>query len=329
MTELIGQHYHPGTALVWRGRSDNVPDSVRYHEAIRTIDMRTHEWESTELPRFAFLGFCSDTGVRRNQGRPGAAEGPRELRNALSQFPVPTRPDCLFYDVGDVTCVDDDLEAAQEVCAQLVAELLQEGIHPILLGGGHEIAWAHYLGIQKAGLHRDLGILNFDAHFDLRPLQKGLGTSGTSFLQIANARSHEKLDFSYTCIGIQRLGNTPALYQAAAELGVRSIEADALHLQDHGSSNALLDDLLSEHKHIMLSVCMDVFGAAYAPGVSAPQPLGLTPWHVMPLLERLAKSKKVIGMHVAELAPSLDHQAMTSRLAAALIAGFVSASRLD
>ena len=55
----------------------------------------------------------------------------------------------------------------------------------IVIGGGHETAWGHFQGLAHP--NKDIAILNFDAHFDLRPLINGqLGSSGTPFRQIHN-----------------------------------------------------------------------------------------------------------------------------------------------
>jgi len=44
----------------------------------------------------------------------------------------------------------------------------------------------------------------------------------------------------------------------------------------------------------------------YAPGVSAPQPLGVLPWQILPLVRQLAASGKVVSYDIAELSPKYD-----------------------
>ena len=62
-----------------------------------------------------------------------------------------------------------------------------------------------------------------------------------------------------------------------------------------------------------------VFAAPFAPGVSAVQPLGLYPWHVIPLARQLAASGKVLSYELSELSPRYDIDQRTARLAANLI----------
>ena len=73
-----------------------------------------------------------------------------------------------IIDLGDVSCPDGDLESSQKSLARVVQEVVSQEAFPLVLGGGHETAWGHYLGLSK--YHGKLGIINFDAHFDLRDL---------------------------------------------------------------------------------------------------------------------------------------------------------------
>src|SRR5690606_27073757 len=119
-------------------------------------------------------------GVQRNGGRSGAAQGPHALRSALAGLPVLGEPQ--LWDAGDVGCSDGRLEDAQAALAERVAAVLARGACPLVLGGGHEVAWGTFSGIVRARpqLQRLL-IVNFDAHFDLR--QAAQANSGTPFRQ--------------------------------------------------------------------------------------------------------------------------------------------------
>ena len=112
------------------------------------------------------IGFASDEGVRRNGGRIGAAEAPNAIRDYLYRF--------TSYDPGDkcdlaaVQMVDAgnlkvgaDLESAQAQLGEIVGDLLKKGAVPVILGGGHETAFGHYLGYAKAKINT--AILNIDA----------------------------------------------------------------------------------------------------------------------------------------------------------------------
>ena len=67
---------------------------------------------------------------------------------------------------------------------------------------------------------------------------------------------------------------------------------------------------------VYLSVDMDGFSSAFAPGVSAPSPMGFSPQIAFRVFELIAKSKKLIAMDVVELNPRFDQDQATARLAA-------------
>lgn len=310
-------HYSPPTSTPWQGRAD-LPDSSCFFQIVQTLDLREKLPVNTSHA-FAFLGFNCDAGVTRNLGRAGAATGPAAIREAVARLPI-QRQHIICYDAGDISCVEDRLEEAQHALAEAVNKLLQSGIIPVVLGGGHELAWGHYQGIAKKYPHEDLGIINFDAHFDMRPLlPENKGSSGTPFLQIAQAHEAAGRRFDYNCIGIQRAGNIPLLFATAEKYHARMLLADDVHQADGVLSQQFISRIIEQNQIIYLSLCLDVFASPYAPGVSAPQSLGLTPWQVIPSVRQLAESGKVVSYDIAELSPKYDPDHRTAKLAANFI----------
>jgi len=315
---MIGELYSPPEAQNWKGRSDG-KNAMRWHEVISLLDLR--QQGSVSGRGFALLGFACDEGIRRNYGREGAKEGPTAIRRALAS--LPWHGSKALYDAGDIVCHRGELEEAQQALAHAVQIIIDRGLHPMLLGGGHEIAWGHYQGLQQAFQKQNIAIINFDAHFDMRPLLEGdRGSSGTSFLQMYNYCQKEKLKFDYTCLGIQPGSNTTALFEIAREAKVKVIEAEEFFVKEAEIGLEVAKEVVKHHDRIYLTICLDVFAAPFAPGVSAPQPLGIFPWHVIPALRYLAASGKVVGFDVAELSPPLDNDERTAKLAAQLIAEY-------
>jgi formiminoglutamase len=310
--------YLPPDPTQWQGRSDTPPSSC-FFQSIRMLNLLENKKIEAKYPTFALLGFRCDEGVRRNHGRVGASEGPTALRQALAKLPI-QKQNFICYDAGSVTCADGDLESSQEALADIVALLLEKNIIPIILGGGHELAYGHYLGIARAFPKLDLGIINFDSHFDMHPLLPDKkGSSGTPFLQIAEAHRTAKRRFDYNCIGIQHAGNIRQLFETAKMYNTKVILADELHQGQMEKSVDFVDRAIDQNHMIYVSFCLDVFAAAFAPGVSAIQPLGLMPWHIIQLLRQLSASGKVVSYDIAELCPRYDIDQRTARLAANLI----------
>jgi formiminoglutamase len=314
------KYYIPAQKQNWQGRTDSQAQE-RFFQIVDCCDLREGFPQQTLEKTYALLGFCCDEGVRRNLGRVGAAQGPQALRQALAKLALPLTEEFVLFDIGDIVCQNENLEAAQTALATLVSQLLQKKIMPIILGGGHEVAWGHYQGIALHNPNIDLGIINFDAHFDLRPLhQNDQGHSGSPFLQIAQARQAKSLKFDYMCLGIQKFSNTQSLFAAAKSLNTTYIAAEDLNTNPAANYFSVLDNFMAQHQSIYLTLCLDVFAAAFAPGVSAPQALGLLPHKVLPLLRHIFKSNKVISFDIAELAPQYDRENMTAQLAANLLA---------
>lgn len=323
------QHYEAPVKKLWAGRQDSeLPE--RFNQVVELIDISESDLPDNDNYTFVIIGFTCDEGVRRNQGRAGAAQAPAKLREALANLPFNYFNSINIYDIGDINCPDRDLEQAQIALGQVISKILLAGCHPIVLGGGHETAWGHYQGIAQTAYANNLGIINFDAHFDLRPKLNGdMGTSGTPFSQIAEQREFEGLDFNYFCLGIQPMANTLSLYEEAEILGVEYIEADDLISPENAEHLESFINFIDNHEHLYVSLDLDVFASSIAPGVSAPQPLGVTPANILPYLRLLAASDKVITFDVVELAPEYDLDNNTARLGAQLIADYIDTACLE
>lgn len=261
------------------------------------------------------LGYAVDEGVRRNQGRTGAAAGPLAIRQQLAKLADHLPEELSLYDLGEITCPDGDLVRSQTALADGVQRLHEKQTLPVLLGGGHDIAYAHYRGTAAAFPDRRIGFINFDAHFDLRPDTDG-PTSGTPFYQLAREAYEADADFAYLVLGIQLAASPQSLLAAADDYGVGYKTADELRFERLKPNRRYLDAFLSDLDGFCLTIDLDGFSSAYAPGVSAPSPTGFSPAGVLPLLEYLAASGKMLSLDVAELNPTYDQDNVTARLAA-------------
>lgn len=312
--------YRPTDPSLWQGRQDAKAFEYLY-QTVTCVDVEAPAFKN--LPAGpALLGFASDEGIRRNQGRPGSATGPDHIRSSLARLALPQA--ISLNDWGTVCCDDEDLETAQALLGKHVHRLLTQQHLPVVLGGGHETAWGHYQGIREYLGNQALTIINIDAHFDLRdPLPGQLGSSGTPFRQIAQDCQAKQLPFDYHVLGIQPLANTRSLYQIAKHLQVAYLPAADFYAQGNKIALDHLDLCLAQERPIYLSICLDAFAAHIAPGVSAPQPLGLLPEHVLPLLHRLRESQQLIAIDIVELSPPFDIDGRTAKLAAQVLAALL------
>ncbi|QEA12757.1 formimidoylglutamase [Comamonas flocculans] len=298
----------------WQGRDDSGEsgDTRRLHQIVR----RDEDYGPDDA---VLAGFASDAGVARNQGRAGAREAPLVARRALANLPAHALH--AFWDAGDVLCEGDALEAAQSAQAQRVEQILGCGARLVVLGGGHETAWADYQGLREhlygsQGPGGRLLVLNLDAHFDLRTSRPG--NSGTPFDQILQNARERSLPVRYACLGISLLSNTPALYQRANELDVYWREDTEMQESQLDARLADIDRLLAEAEHVYLTIDTDVLPASVAPGVSAPAPYGVPLSVVEACLQRVKASGKLRLADIAEFNPQYDIDGHTARAVARL-----------
>ncbi|QNK64864.1 formimidoylglutamase [Pedobacter sp. PAMC26386] len=315
--------YHKTSIETWNGRNDGTDPAVqRWHQRIILIDL---EEDNLVLPPasqkgIALIGFSCDEGVRRNGGRVGAKDGPAHFRKACCNLPIHLTEDAVFLDLGDIICTGQDMEEAQSSLAKVVAFALANGFQPLVIGGGHEVAYGHYSGInQHVKTEESIGIINFDAHFDLREPNENGTNSGTGFLQIANDCKSSGKPFRYMPVGIQQNSNTKYLFDTAAALKVSYVPAEQFLVSREAEIRSQIDEFIAGSTHIYLTICMDVFSSSFAPGVSAAAFSGLIPdAFFFACLRSVIASGKVISMDIAECNPVFDQDQRTAKLAAAL-----------
>jgi len=300
---------------LWNGRASN--GEAYFYEVVSCISL--DQVQNDHNNYVALLGYACDEGVKRNLGRVGAKLAPDEIRKRLAKISKHPGSFNGILDLGDIVCHDDDLELVQEELADSVNKILSKKCFPILMGGGHDIAYAHYTGIRQFAGDKSIGIINLDAHFDLRKFE-GKGTSGTPFFQIAKDCKRSNLDFYYMCLGVEPLSNIRELYQTARELGVEYIESAQFRQERISEISNQILSYLNKVDYVYLTIDLDGFSAAIAPGVSAPSPFGFDVAIALRVLDLILASKKLISMDVAELNPAFDVDGHTARLAAYLIA---------
>lgn len=282
--------------------------------------------EEVPAGRPVFVGFPQDEGVRRNGGRPGAAEAPQQLRNWLHRLVRidPVRGVDLaslqVIDVGDVQ-VSTDLEASQADLAGVLAVLLRRQCVPLVLGGGHETAYGIYLGYVEAQV--PMGVVNVDAHLDVRPTLAGLGHSGSPFRQ---AMEHERMPLCgsrYSCFGAQpfAVSRLQAEYVQSRGGTIRwcSEVTDRLVCEVRDWLEKRDSQALAMH----LSIDADVVEASTVPGVSAPNPVGLRGAELLSLAYAAGTWQSIRSMELVEINPSLDRDGSSARWGALVIWHFL------
>ena len=259
--------------------------------------------EITEKTKLVLIGFPFDEGVKINSGIPGAKNGPKAIREQLGKMiATESALNEQIADIGDIDCEGKSVEEAQELLGTLVSELLEENLFPIILGGGHETSFGHFLGYVKA--NQELDIINLDAHTDVRELIDGKAHSGSPFRQ---AIEHESEALKgYHVIGAKRN---------------RVAKEHALYVQENGSL-CYSDEKIGLPKtgnSILLTIDLDVFDCSVMPGVSARNSNGFGKNEGLRLIKNVIQTGKVRSIDVVELNPEQDENGISALFAAELV----------
>ncbi|MCB0391528.1 MAG: formimidoylglutamase [Bdellovibrionales bacterium] len=289
----------------------NDPNDLRIGDLL--FNKKPHDCE------FILAGYPDDEGIKLNGGRPGAAEGPNAIRNRLSRMTVdrPANEFPIYYDIGNLNIEEGNLEERHKEVLQVGYSFLKQNKKWIGLGGGHDFGYPDGAAFLKAYSEKKPVVINFDAHLDVRPLDKGL-TSGTPFYRLLS----EFPNFDFYEIGIQDECNSINHKKWCFEMGAKVLN----YSQIYNSSSTPLNNIcnfLEELKHskrpTFISLDIDVFSASYAMGCSQSWPMGLTANDFQLVFSFLLENLDIRSLGIYEVSPPLDSDDRTSKLAAQII----------
>ncbi len=274
-----------------------------------------------EQARYVVLGVPFD---HTSTFRSGSRFGPSAIREAslnIETYSLRTRVDIEsvpIHDAGDLHIVDDVSETLRRLRA-VTGDVLSADKMPVCIGGEHTIT----LGVVQS-LPKNVGVVSFDAHGDLRDEYGGSKLShatvlrrisevvGTDAIFVCGVRAlcKEEVDF----IEKERIGNlTPWNLR---ELGIeKAVET--------------LREFISRFQHTYLTIDSDVLDPAFCPGVANPEFDGLTPSELTYLVSSVA-SQRMVGFDLVEVCPNYDFGAAAvaaSRLIFEVIANAEKARR--
>lgn len=271
---------------------------------------------------FVIAGYPDDEGIRINGGRPGAGLAPDFVRRPLYKMTpslLRDRPDFALWDLGNLKTAGVELKDRHQRVQSFAQAALTSGARWIGVGGGHDYGFpdaAAFIEWCQSQNVRPL-VLNFDAHLDVRPTEKGI-SSGTPFFRMLEA--YPDVDFAE--IGIQSQCNSRAHLEWAQSRGARVLMQEEVEASGEDFTThvlRLLGDWALKPRPVFLSVDIDGFSSAVAPGCSQSWATGFAPADFFPCLSVLARRLDVRVLGIYEVSPPLDHDDRTAKLAAQII----------
>lgn len=284
--------------------------------------------------------------MRRNGGRVGAASGPEAFRKYLPKIGTLVNPE-HGIDLRSLTVLDYgdiegglSLEEAHKSLTALVTKVLKAGGVPIVIGGGNDQSFANAKALlqhleQTSGTNTSVGVINVDAHLDVRPLKEGLAHSGSPFRQLLSDPAFTALNGKFVEFGSQGhqcsaehweyLNN----HKNVAVLSLSSLRGSKLgglshqQVQTRGVEDSffdLLDGNLGDH--VFLSFDIDAIQSSDCPGVSAPGNIGLTAQEALNICFLAGQSSRVKLVDFSEYNPSVEEH-RTGRLLVLMVYYFL------
>lgn len=297
---------------IWQGRDDSAesPSAKRIFQTIQKASVFAPEQYPNHI---ALMGFMCDKGVELNKGRVGAATAPNIIRQGMANFAdhEASKP---LVDLGNVIFQGDSLPAVQTAFAEYITACHQNGLPTLVFGGGHETAYAHAKGLYDAYPDARIGIINFDAHLDVR--KAATASSGTPFKQLAEECQNSNRPFNYLCIGVSRASNTKALLDTANELNVKIIWDTECTEGNIANLNNQVNAFLADLDVVYLTIDLDALPFAEMFAVSAPSTLGVRTQIYLTLAETIISSNKLKAVDLVEYNPSLDRDMLCAKTAA-------------
>ena len=307
------------------------PPKTIIHEPCKNQDDRRlkhiiRPWEKGCDAQLALIGVPFDEAITAGGGRAGASEGPDAIRQALKRYGTTycierniDASELKIADCGDLEVVAGDTAETHARLTSVVAKLLQCGVLPITLGGGHDLSFATIRALV-ASSDAPVGGINVDAHLDLRPVSDGLITSGTPFRRALEELSGGFSGSRFVEMGMVGHSNAKVHCDYLKQLGGGLIPL--AQLQAEGVETSMKAALQQTGESAFFSIDIDAVQQAFAPGCSAPAPVGLMPDEVTNLAFLAGASPTIKLFDLMEVSPRFDSDGRTARLAAAILSYF-------
>ncbi|WP_404456057.1 formimidoylglutamase [Virgibacillus necropolis] len=286
-------------------------------------------WEDGGNAVFAIAGApFSKSSISHS----GASFAPSAIRSALQSYTTFSGDTGVDFtesiiDFGDIYMDPTDVIGNQQRLYEGLYDIYQTDAAKnwMVLGGDHAISHSSIKAFSEK--YSSVGVIQFDAHHDLRNVEDGGPTNGTPFRRLIEdgVLSGENL----IQIGIRDFTNAKGYDDYAKEQGVI-----VYTMQDLFRESILvilereMKKLADRVDVIYLSVDMDVLDQAFAPGCPAIGPGGMDSRELLAGVHLAAQHAKVKAMDIVEIDPTIDIRNMTSRVAANVMMQFMLGKKL-
>ena len=183
------------------------------------------------------------------------------------------------------------LPEVMERLAKRTEAAVNAGKIPITLGGEHSLTYGAVTGVARA-LGKPIGIVQIDAHADLRVAYQGEKHSHASVMHLLTEKGVRLAQFGVRALSEQEIesrNSNNVFFKDAEELV---------------TGNILAVDLPDDFPELVyVSFDVDGLDPSQMPATGTPVPGGLGYYQALRLVEHALKGRKCVGLDVVELAP--------------------------
>jgi len=223
----------------------------------------------------------------------GARRGPQAILEAseqLERWDGAGEPcEAGIYTQAPVLC--DEMSAAQEELRRRGYALTQARKLPVTLGGEHSVSYGVVKGIMEA-LGRPIGLIQIDAHADLRVAYQGHEHSHASVMHLLAQEGCQ-----IASLGVRAFCKEEA--EQRERYGVYAWDAEELVTQN--IQRVTLPEGFPEEVYITFD--LDGLDPAVLPATGTPVPGGLGFYQSLSLISSALEGRRCVGLDVVELAP--------------------------
>jgi arginase family enzyme len=252
-------------------------------------------------------------------GRPGSRFAPSSVRSQLNSLSLYSNSSGIdlsklsWVDYGNVKIAAGERKKSFGRITKVAYYFSRHVKLTILLGGDHSITYPSLEGLV-GGEDESVGLLVFDAHYDLRRTKEGV-TSGSYLRQCYESESISK-KLKTAIIGIRDYANPPYLQDYAVKFGIKTYTFE--DVRKKGIISVVKEAvrfLRSYCSKTYMSIDLDVMDCKNSPGVNSPGVPGLDSAEILSGVKTASSLLKPIISDLVEIVPWADHNSGTSLLA--------------
>ena len=317
-----------GTAMEYL-KEASLPSSFAPDKYQTELNNIIKDFRKVEKPDVGILGIPFDT-TSIWSARKGSAGAPAEVRRMFQflgsyepQINVDISRGIDIVDFGDIDVLHTNVMETYRRAEIVASEIFQSGMSLAVIGGDHGNTYATVKALCKETKGK-VGLINVDAHPDVRESHHGEISSGTQFRKLLTDIENPVRFENFVEIGMRGWENNLANQKFLDDNKIRYITA--MEFKERGAKDVIremLEIVLDGTEAAYLSFDIDGLDICYAPGTAAPTPGGLSSGDYLQIAYEFGKQKISRAMDIMEISPPFDSNNITSIMGAYLIAQFL------